>query len=176
MTNKPWIGAILALAIVPVSLGAQAPPPAPAQARQSLTGVLTAAGDPSDQVELTIVLSAQNRPIFQYQSSSSGLREVELTEVGQVVQWVPPGGGVRTVEVAALQATNARVQWVIATSFEKSGAVLTQSFGKETITLTAATGGYDAEVQIISATRLSDLDLSVGGNPDVTVYRGVLRP
>ena len=144
------------------------------QARRDLTGVLVADGDADDKIELTITLSPQHRPIYRYESSS-GMREVELTEVGQIIRFVPRGGGVQTLEVTALEASRARVHWVLATSFEKSGAVLTQSYGKESATLTANGTGYDATFQILSSTHLSDLDLSVGDDPAVTVYRGVLR-
>lgn len=141
---------------------------------RTLTGVLTNTDDPDDQIELTIHLSGQYRPIYRYEGRS-GPRAVELTEVGQVVQFVPSGGGVQTIEVAALEASRARIHWVVNTSFEKSGMVLTQSYGREAATLVAAGAGYDATFQIVTTTRLSDLDLSVGGNPDVTVYKGVLR-
>ena len=144
------------------------------QAARDLTGVLTSDSDANDQMELTITLSAQNRPIYRYESTS-GMREVELTDVGQTIRFVPRGGGVRTLEVAALEASKTRIHWVLATSFEKSGMVLTQSYGKESATLIANGSGFDATFQIVNSTRLSDLDLAVGGDADVTVYRGVLR-
>jgi len=142
--------------------------------RRTLTGILTAQSDANDQVEITIVLSPLGRPIFQYETSS-GEREQEIAEVGQVIRFVPPGGGVKTLEVTALEVARGRIYWQLAISFEKAGTVLTQQFGKETVTLVARGNAYDATFESVTATHLSDLELSVGGNPDVTVYRGTLR-
>lgn len=147
-----------------------------AQGRRAWQGVVVSDENPEDKVEIAIELSAAYRPFFQYETRS-GPREVEITQVGQVIQFVPPDGGVRTVRVEELQASRARVHVVLASRFEQtSGGVLEQSWTKTTQTLVGEGDAYRATFQVASGTRLSDLDNVVGGDVETTVYRGVLRP
>jgi hypothetical protein len=156
---------LLAAAVVAVS----------AQATQ-WQGVVVAEDDPSDSTEIVVVLSAAYRPILEIEARS-GTREEEVEFVGQTFQFVPPGGGVRTMRVEALEASRDRVHIEISSRFERaSSGILQQSWTRTIQTLVRQGDAFQATFQNASGTRLSDLDLAVGGDVQTKVYRGILRP
>ena len=155
-----------------VALGAQA---LGAQTAQIWQGVMVAEDDPDDRAEIFIVLSSAFHPILQLETSS-GTREAEVEGAGQTFQFVPPGGGVRTMQVEALEASRDRVHVEISERFERaSGGILEQSWSRTIQTLVRDGDAFRATFQNASGTRLSDLDLAVGGDVQMKVYRGILR-
>ena len=149
---------------------------AAAQDRRVWQGVVVSDKDPADQTEIAIELSATYHPIVQYETST-GSREAVLASAGEVLQFVPPGGGVRTIRVDTLQVSRDRVYLVLSERFERSsGGLLEQSWGRTTQTLVREGDAFRATLENASGTRLSDLDLAVGGDVERNVYRGLLRP
>jgi hypothetical protein len=57
--------------------------------------------------------------VFSYQDNRGQVRSVELSSPGQVIQYVPPGGGVKTHEVRSISNQDEYLSFVFATKFEK---------------------------------------------------------
>jgi hypothetical protein len=147
-----------------------------AQNRLTWQGVVVSDKDPENKSEIQVVLSSAYRPLYEYETST-GTREVELTTVGQMLRFVPPGGGVKTVRVEELQASPQRVRLALSIKFERSsGGVLEQSWAKTAQTLVKEGTGFRITIEYASGTRLSDRDTFVGPNTETEVYRGLLSP
>jgi hypothetical protein len=83
--------------------------------------------DDGDNLEMIFKFADSGNPIYEYQTKS-GLRSVELTEVGQLIRFVPPGGGVTSITVDSLDVSSDRASHVMSFSTESSGGeTLTQS-------------------------------------------------
>ena len=148
---------------------------ATAQGARIFQGVVVADDDPSDRTEIFVVLSPAYRPVLQL-DTSSGTREAEVEFVGQTFQFVPPGGGVRTMRIEAIEASPDRVHVAISSTFEQaSGGILEQSWYRTLQTLVREGEAFHATFENASGTRLSDLDLAVGGDVQTKTYRGLLR-
>jgi hypothetical protein len=168
ITSITHVAAAVALALFSTVTSA-------AQSARIFQGVVVADDDPSDRTEIFVVLSAAYRPILQLETSS-GTREAEVESVGQTFQFVPPGGGVRTMRVEALDASPDRVHVAISSTFEQaSGGILEQSWYRTLQTLVREGDAFHATFENASGTRLSDLDLAVGGDVQTKIYRGILR-
>lgn len=131
--------------------------------------------DDGDEMEAKYRIAASGNPIYEYQSKS-GPREVELTEPGQMIRFVPPGGGVTTAVVDSISATPERISYSMSISDESSGGgTLSQS--RATMQSEATPAGSDLEVEftIRSQNVLSQPGIVVPGDESAVVCRGKLR-
>lgn len=131
--------------------------------------------DDGDEMEAKYRIAASGNPIYEYQSKS-GPREVELTEPGQMIRFVPPGGGVTTVVVDSISATPERISYALSMSEESSGGgTLSQS--RTTMESEATLDGSDLEVEftIRSQNVISQPGIVVPGDESAVVCRGKLR-
>lgn len=142
-------------------------------AEASWTGMVQC--DDGDEMEAKYRIAASGNPIYEYQSKS-GPREVELTEPGQMIRFVPPGGGVTTVVVDSISATPERISYSMSISDESSGGgTLSQS--RATMQSEATPAGSDLQVEftIRSQNVLSQPGIVVPGDESAVVCRGKLR-
>src|SRR5688572_32822289 len=80
----------------------------------------TVSCDNGNQMDASYKIASSGNPVYEYQSKS-GPREVELSEPGQVVRFVPPGGGVTTVTVDSISTSPERITYSLSVSEESSG-------------------------------------------------------
>ena len=131
--------------------------------------------DDGNQLDASYRIAASGNPVYEYQSKS-GPREVELTESGQMVRFVPPGGGVTTVVVDSISTSPERITYALRISDESSGGgTLSQSAA--TMESEANIDGSDLEVEFTVRSRnvLSQPGIVVPGDESVVVCRGRLR-
>lgn len=131
--------------------------------------------DDGDEIEANYRFAASGNPIYEYQTKS-GAREVELTSEGQVIRFVPPGGGVTTVVVDSISISPEHMSHTISVSEEKtSGGTLDQN--RSTIQSEATLSGseLDVEITIRSQGVMSQPGIVVPGDESMVVCRGKLR-
>lgn len=134
----------------------------------------TVSCDDGNNLEASYKIAESGNPVYEYQSKS-GPREVELSERGQMVRFVPPGGGVTTVVVDSISASPQRITYSLSISDESSGGgTLSQS--RATMESTATIDGSDLEVEftVRGQNVLSQPGIVVPGNESVVVCRGKL--
>ncbi len=135
----------------------------------------TVSCDNGNTMDASYKIASSGNPVYEYQSQS-GPREVELTEPGQVVRFVPPGGGVTTVTVDSISTSPERITYSLNVSEESSGGgTLSQS--RATMETEATIDGSDLEVEftIRSQNVLSQPGIVVPGDESRVVCRGKLR-
>ncbi len=104
------------------------------------------------------------------------VRKVELSHVGQTVEYVPAGGGVQRVVVKTLEKGQGRLAIGIGGSFERaSQGYLDQQEEITLIEYTLTPGGLGMKVSTRSTSHFSDTDMSVGGDPNSDVAEGLLQ-
>jgi hypothetical protein len=100
-----------------------------AQAQSGLAGTWRGALQYPDgrSVPMTVTFSDSGAPVYKY-SGKYGAKEVALSQAQQRIQYVPNGGGVRTVTVLQLSLEPMRAAYSIREQFEgSSGPFLNQS-------------------------------------------------
>ncbi len=113
--------------------------------------------------------------VIEYTNNQDLTRTVELSEVGQQIQYVPDGGGVRTIEVVALEKSPGRLAVRLRTSFERaSGGYMDQRYSEEVLIFELTSEGLETELQVGTTSGFGDRDMSVSGE-DASVERGVLQ-
>lgn len=144
---------------------------------ESWRGVLVQDGsEGTDGNEVEFRISSRGFPLYQYSTKTDGDREVEITHVGQVVQYVPPGGGVKTVEATELEVLEQRISMTLEAMYEgTSGGVLEQTRSRTVTVLERRADQLLVTITVTTSSVVSDPDLSVGGEPITTTYRGVFR-
>jgi hypothetical protein len=114
-------------------------------------------------------------PIYEYQTKS-GLRSVELTEPGQLIRFVPPGGGVTSITVDSLDVSSDRASHVMSFSTERSGGeTLTQSRSRVGTETAISDEQLEVETTIRSQSVSSQPGIMVPGDEHVVVCRGKLK-
>ncbi len=131
--------------------------------------------DDGNQLDASYRIAVSGNPVYEYQSQR-GPREVELTEPGQMVRFVPPGGGVTTVVVDSISASPERITYGLRISEESSGGG-TLSQGAATMESEANIDGSDLDVEFTVRSRnvLSQPGIVVPGDESVVICRGRLR-
>lgn len=135
----------------------------------------TVSCDNGETMDASYKIASSGNPVYEYQSKS-GPREVELSEPGQMVRFVPPGGGVTTVTVDSISTSPERITYSLNVSEESSGGgTLSQS--RATMESEATIDGSDLEVEftIRSQNVLSQPGIVVPGDESTIVCRGKLR-
>jgi len=135
----------------------------------------TVSCDNGNQMDASYKIASSGNPVYEYQSKS-GPREVELTEPGQVVRFVPPGGGVTTVTVDSISTSPERITYSLNISEESSGGgTLSQSRATMETDATIDGSNLDVEFTIRSQNVLSQPGIVVPGDESRVVCRGKLR-
>lgn len=127
-----------------------------------------------DELPAVFKIAGSGNPIYEYQTGS-GNREVELTFTGQVVRFVPPGGGVITAEVDSLSVSPDQINFSMAISEEKTSQdTLTQS--KAAILYEARLSGAELEVRMTvrSQSTYSQPGMVVPGEESTVICLGKL--
>jgi hypothetical protein len=170
--------AVLAIAGPPSALawqGTPLPSQAPALAGE-LSGTwrgMMSTGEQSTDSQFTF--SDDGYLVLEYTNNQGVTRAAELSEVGQRVQYVPDGGGVRTIEVVALEKSPGRLAMRLRNSFERSsGGYMDQRYTDEVLVFELTSEGLQAEMQLSTFSGFGDRSMSVSGE-DSTVERGVLQ-
>ena len=131
--------------------------------------------DDGDNVPVVLRFAESGNPIYEYQTNN-GTREVELTASGQIVRFVPPGGGVTTVEVDSLSVSPDRVSQAVSISHEGgAGATLEQSQASVTTDITLSGDELEVETKIRSQSTISQPGIAVPGNEHLVSCSGKLR-
>ena len=135
----------------------------------------TVSCDNGNTMDASYKIASSGNPVYEYQSKS-GPREVELTEPGQVVRFVPPGGGVTTVTVESISTSPERISYSLNVSEESSGGgTLSQSRATMESDATIDGSNLDVEFTIRSQNVLSHPGIVVPGDESRVVCRGKLR-
>jgi hypothetical protein len=149
--------------------------PEPAWADE-LTGTwrgMLSSGEQSTDSMFTI--SDDGFLVIEYTNNQGLTRRAELSEIGQQVQYVPEGGGVRTVEVTAIEKAPGQLAVGLRSSFERaSNGYMNSTYSDEVLIFSLTAAGLETEMRVTSSSSMGDRDLSVTGG-DTSIERGVLQ-
>lgn len=169
MTMKHLAGIAAAVFVLAVSGTMEA-----ADLTGAWKGVLT--GADGSQAEVQVDFSAQGFPLYSYTNNRGVARQIELSHVGQTVEYVPPGGGVQRMVVKSFEKGQGRLSVGIVGSFERaSQGYLDQRQEAALFEYALAPEGLNMRVTTRSSSHFGDKDLMVGGDPNSVVAEGVLR-
>ena len=131
--------------------------------------------DDGDSLEMVFKFADSGNPIYEYQTKG-GLRSVELTEAGQSIRFVPPGGGVTSITIESLDVSSDRASHVMSFSTESSsGETLTQSRSRIGTETAIRDEQLEVETTIRSQSVSSQPGIMVPGDEHVVVCRGKLK-
>ncbi len=137
-------------------------------------GLLTSAD--GSRAEVQIDFSPQGFPLYSYTNNQGLSRQIELSHVGQTVEYVPPGGGVQRMVVKSFEKAPGRLSVSIVGSFERaSQGYLDQQQEAALFEYSLEPGGLKMRVTTRSRSHFGDKDLIVGGDPNATVAEGLLQ-
>jgi hypothetical protein len=140
----------------------------------SWKGQLTAADGSSSDVQVDF--SPQGYPFYSYTNNRGITHQVELSQIGQTIEYVPPGGGVQRVVVRTIEKGPERVSIEIASSFERtSNGYMDQQREAALFEYALAPGGLAMRVTIESTSHFGDKHGMVGGSPEAVVAEGLLQ-
>jgi hypothetical protein len=140
----------------------------------SWKGVLTGADGSS--AEVMVDFSSSGLPLYSYTNNQGVARQVELSQVGQTIEYVPSGGGVQRVVVKAIEVGAGRLAIEILGSFEKaSQGYMDQHFEGALFEYALVPGGLKMKVTTQSTSHFGDKDTIVGGTPQAAVVEGLLK-
>ena len=126
--------------------------------------------------EVQVDFAPQGFPLYSYTNNTGVVRQVELSHVGQTVEYVPAGGGVQRVVVKTLEKGQDRLAIRIGSSFERASQGYLDQQQKTTLIEYALTpGGLAMKVTTRSTSHFGDKDMSVGGDPNSAVAEGLLQ-
>lgn len=126
--------------------------------------------------EVQVDFGPQGSPLYSYTNNKGVVRQVELSHVGQTVEYVPAGGGVQRVLVKTLEKGQDRLAIGIGSSFERASQGYLDQQQKTTLIEYALTpGGLAMKVTTRSTSHFGDKDMSVGGDPNSAVAEGLLQ-
>lgn len=131
--------------------------------------------DDGDNLEMIFKFADSGNPIYEYQTKS-GLRSVELTEAGQLIRFIPPGGGVTSITVDSLDVSSDRASHVMSFSTESSsGETLTQSRSRVGTETAIRDEQLEVETTIRSQSVSSQPGIMAPGDEHVVVCPGKLK-
>jgi hypothetical protein len=153
-------------------LGASALPAA--ELAGSWKGQLTGADGSTSDVQIDF--SPQGFPLYSYTNNRGLTRQAELSHIGQLIEYVPAGGGVQRVIVKAIEKGPGRLSVGIASSFERaSNGYLDQRQEAALIEYALVPEGLQMRVTVESASHFGDKHGMVGSDPDAAVAEGLLQ-
>lgn len=137
-------------------------------------GLLSSAD--GSQAEVQIDFSPQGFPLYSYTNNKGLTRHVELSHVGQTVEYVPSGGGVQRMVVERVEKGPGRLTVGISGSFERaSQGYLDHQQEAALFEYALVPGGLKMRVTTSSTSHFGDKDMIVGGDPNAVVAEGVLQ-
>ena len=140
----------------------------------SWKGLLT--GTDGSSAEVLVDFSSSGLPLYSYTNNQGVARQVELSQVGQTIEYVPSGGGVQRVVVKAIEVGAGRLAVEILGSFEKaSQGYMDQHFEGALFEYVLVPGGLRMKVTTQSTSHFGDKDTIVGGTPQAAVAEGLLQ-
>ena len=140
----------------------------------SWKGTLTGADGTSAEVQVDF--SPQGYPLYSYTNNTGVTRQVELSRVGQTIEYVPAGGGVQRVVVKSIQRGQGRISISIVGSFEKAAqGYMDQQQEAALFEYQLGPGGLNMRLTSQSSSHFGDKDMIVGGDPNSTVAEGILQ-
>jgi len=166
-TVSVWSAVAAALAFVVLSV-----PPARAE---ELTGTWqgTLTGD-GQATEFTVAFSEDGYALYEYKNNKGVVQTVELSAPGQV-QFVPPGGGVRTVAVESVVKRPGGLSYVLHIRFERaSGGYLDQRFSSHQYDYALTREGLRLRLVSRAASYIGDRGGPIGGAQKPEIVEGVL--
>jgi hypothetical protein len=136
----------------------------------------TLQGPDGSSGEVQVDFSPKGWPLYSYVNNQGVERQTELSQVGQTVEYVPPGGGVQRVVVKSLEKGKGRLAVGIVGSFEKaSQGYLDQRQEAAWFEYALVPEGLRMKMTTQSTSHLGDKDMIVGGNLDPAVAEGLLQ-
>jgi hypothetical protein len=131
--------------------------------------------DDGDELQANYRFADSGNPIYEYQTRAGG-REVELTEPGQTLRFVPPGGGVTNIVLDSIDVSPESISHTMTISQEKaSGETMDQSSSKIHSEAVLSGSQLEVEITIRSQGTLSQPGIVVPGDASTIVCRGKLR-
>lgn len=126
--------------------------------------------------EVQVDFGPQGFALYSYTNNKGVVRQVELSHVGQTVEYVPAGGGVQRVVVKTLEKGQDRLAIGIGSSFERaSQGYLDQQQDTTLIEYALTPLGLAMKVTTRSTSHFGDKDMSVGGDLNSAVAEGLLQ-
>ena len=169
MTGKLFIGLTAGLGLLMMALTVRA-----ADLTGGWKGTLTSTD--GSQAEVQIDFSPQGFPLYAYTNNKGITRQVELSHVGQTVEYVPRGGGVQRMVVKTFERAPGRLSVGIVGSFERaSQGYMSQRQEVALFEYTLAAEGLNMRVTTQSTAHFGDKDMIVGGDPNSIVAEGLLQ-
>lgn len=136
----------------------------------------TLASSDGSQAEVEVDFSPQGFPLYSYTNNKGVARQVELSHVGQTVEYVPRGGGVQRMVVKTFEKGSGRLSVGIVGSFERaSQGYMDQRQEVALFEYALAPGGLNMRVTTRSTSHFGDKDMIVGGDPNSIVAEGLLH-
>lgn len=137
-------------------------------------GLLSSAD--GSQAEVQIDFSPQGFPLYSYTNNKGLTRQVELSHVGQTVEYVPSGGGVQRTVVTRVEKGPGRLTVGISGSFERaSQGYLDQQQETALFEYALVSDGLKLRITTHTASHVGDKDMMVGGDPNAVVAEGILH-
>ncbi len=137
-------------------------------------GTLTSAD--GSQAEVQIDFSPQGFPLYSYTNNKGVARQVELSHVGQTLEYVPRGGGVQRMVVKSFEKGQGRLSVGIVGSFERaSQGYMDQRQEVALFEYALTPGGLNMRVTTRSTAHFGDKNMIVGGDPNSVVAEGLLQ-
>jgi len=129
----------------------------------------------SEAMETTIRISPAGRTMYCYRDTE-GYSEVELESPGQRIQYVPPGGGVVTVQLQEVSRGEGACAHLISWSFERSAnGCMDQQYQRIAMQCRLQGGRLAVTYAETSATCMSDLSMMLGGDAKSRLFTGLLE-
>ena len=136
-------------------------------------GVITSGAESG---EIEVVFSRSGYPVYTYTNNSGVAREVELTQAGQTVEYVPPGGGVQRIVVQSIDKQATSVALSITGSFEKTQhGYLDQQRESTVVEYALVPEGLRMRVRTQNTAYFGDKEAIAGGGPTESVAEGILQ-
>jgi hypothetical protein len=168
------IRTLLARVVLVIAVPAMAATLEAAEMSGAWTGTLT--GADGSQAEVQIDFSPQGLPLYSYTNNKGVARQVELSHVGQTLEYVPPGGGVQRMVVKSLEKGQGRLSVGIVGSFERaSQGYMDQRQEVALFEYQLAADGLNMRVTTRSTSHFGDKETIVGGDPNSVVAEGLLQ-
>lgn len=131
--------------------------------------------DDGNNMQMVFKFADSGNPLYEYQTKS-GQRAVEITEVGQLIRFVPPGGGVTSITIDSLDVASDRISHTMSLSTERTyGGTLSQSRARIGTEAAITDGDLQVETTIRSQSVTSQPGIMVPGDEQVVVCRGKLK-
>jgi hypothetical protein len=136
-------------------------------------GLLQAEGQGA---EVEVLFSRDDYPVYIYTNNRNVTRQVELASPGQVIEFVPPGGGVQRIIVERLDRQPGKLIVSLKGSFEKAGGgYLDQQQEVVIFEYQLIPEGLKMRVRRRAVSHFGDKDMIVGGQPQEAVAEGLLQ-